>query len=616
MNPVPGATENPRWRELVLTDMLRQLRVEAEGRFTSASKEYDGSTAKLKEYGKLRARLKQKTSGTTENYLSAAKGFLTRSTSSVIGLLSRAGARDGSEGLERRLAGYKLFQDDMGRVEGALEYDEQELRFVLPDFEEFGGKRWPGPVSYRAALNHFVAVCVRVHSILPGLSFEDVAWHCARRVLCPVLAHNLKFLASHHPEVYRAFVHDDTLQLRQGREIKEEASGIPRASLYAYRKWARLFNIGTSFGTKVWSVDKAGELFMEVQSLLREHEADARSSRLWRELSMLASGDMAVDDMLVSWVVEEVGGASRDMASSPLIACARSRFGLLRYSFGMVREADLLRKDFNEAMVVVGSLTKKIKATRVGRVSDELSEAAFGWAYIISRYLLLGRDASDRLNSEDFIDRSQLAGLAFYDLLYSVYQVESADVRARSATAFQGLLALRYLLGFMSNPRFARPFAKLRSDPRDRRSAFSPDTIKGLLHEAGDPSPLPDSITCLVSARVSLHLAVSVADDAVARRKHLEDALDHYAASLSAVSSGVGVGAMDGEVIAWALPEMYHAVEMAKLVFPLHLDALKDLQRTILLMGEVRFGVYFNPVEECKRIKEGLKNGVGVGGLR
>jgi hypothetical protein len=137
-----------------------------------------------------------------------------------------------------------------------------------------------------------------------------------------------------------------------------------------------------------------------------------------------------------------------------------------------------------------------------------------------------------------------------------------------------------------------------------------------LLHEAGDPSPLPDSITCLVSARVSLHLAVSFGDDVVARRKHLEDALDHYAASLSAVSSGVGVGAMDGEVIAWALPEMYHAVEMAKLVFPLHLDALKDLQRTILLMGEVRFGVYFNPVEECKRIKEGLKNGVGVGGLR
>lgn len=331
---------------------------------------------------------------------------------------------------------------------------------------------------------------------------------------------------------------------------------------------------------------------------------------------MLASGDMAVDDMLVSWVVEEVGGASRDMASSPLIACARSRFGLLRYSFGMVREADLLRKDFNEAMVVVGSLTKKIKATRVGRVSDELSEAAFGWAYIISRYLLLGRDASDRLNSEDFVDQSPVAGLAFYDLLYSVYQVESADVRARSATAFQGLLALRYLLGFMSNPRFARPFAKLRSDPRDRRSAFSADTIKGLLHEAGDPSPLPDSITSLVSARVSLHLAVSVGDDAVARRKHLEDALDHYAASLSAVSSGFGVGAMDGEVIAWALPEMYHAVDMAKQVFPSHLDALKDLERTILLMGEVRFGVYFNPVEECKRIKEGLKNGVGVGGLR
>ena len=118
MNTDPVATGNPRWRELVLTDMLRQLRVEAEGRFTSASKEYDGSTAKLKEYGKLRARLKQKTSGTTENYLSAAKGFLTRSTSSVIGLLSRAGGRDGSEGLERRLAGYKLFQDDMGRVEG------------------------------------------------------------------------------------------------------------------------------------------------------------------------------------------------------------------------------------------------------------------------------------------------------------------------------------------------------------------------------------------------------------------------------------------------------------------------------------------------------------------
>lgn len=73
---------------------------------------------------------------------------------------------------------------------------------------------------------------------------------------------------------------------------------------------------------------------------------------------------------------------------------------------------------------------------------------------------------------------------------------------------------------------------------------------------------------------------------------------------------------MDGEVIAWALPEMYHAVEMAKSIFASRSDALKDLQRTILLMGEVRFGVYFSPVEESKRIEEGLKNGVGLGGRR
>jgi len=595
--PLTSPAYDKRWECFLVSSLMQSFRDEAEANFQNDVEDYKGAKLALKRAVELRKSLVSKKPSSEKSTLASANSFIREAAgelgSFLAGLHLIGRFRDGTT-LSKEA---KAVLQRNGRVESAMRYSEGRLRLVLPDLVGLDEHRWPGHVSYRAGLNHFVAVCLRVHSILPDVPFNVITKAAARRILVPALAHNLKFFAKQHPEVYRYFVYEDDLCLRRGKPLKREeiAASVPGESKYVARKWTRLFNSCIALG-KGWGEGFLGELYVGLQTLLRDYEADPRSSQLWRDLSILAAGDMAVDEMLVSWVIEDVGGDPKSQASGPIINCARSRFGLLRYAYLMTKEAEEFRKDFDTGKQAADNLLELMKKTDEGTLSKEQVNQVFGWAYLLSRNNLIGRKSSEDSLSHRNLD---LAGHLLFDLLN--------ELRFKAASDTHRALALRYLIGFMTNPRFIKPWVKISADPRSRASAYSSGTVEELITDATKDKLIPQSIVLLAKARVALHHAYLHRKDSGRHAQELQSALDHYATILKVLDAPPSAGIMDGEVIAWALPEMYYSIEALKLHDPESEEDWRSVQNSLQVLGEMQYGVFFSAKEELERVEKGLQ---------
>lgn len=604
--PSTPSAYDPRWKEFRLTELLKGLHDYAEKTYPGDEVEYAGYKPAKDRAILLRKSLSTSKPESLEASASSSNTFLKDVTGNLgeflSGLKLIGRFRDGSE-VTRKM---KSVLGRNKRVEGALKAWEAGFRLLLPDLVGMDEKRWPGHVSYRAALSHYVAVCMRAHSILPDVSFDAITLAAARRILVPALAHNFKFFAKDHPELYQLFVHGEEDE-PQGKKKdpppslfmfkQDDAARLPGPSRPAFRKWLRLFEACRHFGAK-WGDEKLDELSIEFQELLRDYERDPRNSRLWRDLSILAAGDMAVDEILVSWVIKDVGGDATSISSSPLVNCARSRFGLLRYAYMMVKESAMFQQDFEQGLSVAGRLLVEISESKDGTLAGELIDKAFGWAYLLSRYNLLGRKARSGEVSMDDRDR---AGLILYELLNALrFKAKSEEHRT---------LALRYLIGYMTNPRFIKPYAKIRLNPKNRKSSFTSDTADGLITDAGKLPMMPKTIVQMAKARLALHYACF---DKPKSAMHLQSCLEHYADIIKAMDSAASGGLMDGEVIAWAFPEMHYAIDKLALHDKESAADWEEVKESLQVLCETQFGVFFNSKEEGERIRDGLEATVGL----
>jgi hypothetical protein len=598
--PNPRKSDNNKWDRILLSELLDGLRQKADEPKVEDEVEYAGNKKAFEKARKQRASLMK-----LHDSVTSAAGSFIKGAASRIRALIAGGSLISSGGRAVKTPGVKRFLSQAGRVEGSLIRGEEQLRLLLPDPLSSDERRWPGPISYRSALNHFVAVCIRVHSIAPEAKFEEVMFHVAKRVLIPAAAHNMKFSAKEYPSVYRAFIHDDAISLRIGAKLTNNdktnaIEDLPGKERYFYRKWARLFNVMAD-SANFMSPERKGELFRFFQTLLRDYEAEPRTSQLWQDLSIIASGDMAVDEIVVSQVLDDVGMGNRDLRSSPLINCARARFGLLRYAYDMQHEAAEFKVRFSYAEGEIESVMMQIvKMPNGERLSDELVKKIFGWAYILSRYLLLGRQV-DGANANRVAESHQDAARMLCELMDAVIR---KDAKENSA---ERLLALRYMIGFLTNPRFRKSFDKIRS--KIRPGVYCSDAVEEYIRlaEKEEPNGMPKSIVSMARARVVLHLAIAKELDKPGRSRDLQSALGHYAQILELLASPRDVGVMDGEVIAWVLPEIYYAVGKLSKSSPGDEGHWESVQKAILVLGEVQYGVYYNPQEELKRIEEGIQ---------
>jgi len=490
---------------------------------------------------------------------------------------------------------------DASQVALAIKNEEELLKLVAPDFSVNPSGRWPGPVGYRSALNHLIAVSIRVHSMYPETKFDVILRASARRILVPALAHNLTFLRRSSPKAF-------TFLLKSGEGIDLPCQGKPIAKPIAGKgldedtpvaeAWIRLLNAALHFARQ--SVVDAHDLFAEVKRLTLEHEINPTGSALWNELSLIASGDLSIDELLVSRVTTDLQDKLGAAPPRPIVFCARARFGLLRYSYAMTDEREQVAKQPVQALKTAKEFLDGILAQSAKKkpLPDEACIRAFGWAYLWSRHLLLGRADDKRMETPEFKATQDKAGELLENLLYQVYHhAEKAEYRQ---------LALRYVAGFLTNPRFVRPKALRAGDHQKAK-----DYVR-LMDEAA----LPGGLVSMMEARLALHAAFACRGQPTFA-KTLHAALSTYAETLKSISATEhSDNMMDGEVAAWAIPEMRYAVELLKLTIvdkgndrKSKVSELERIQKALDMVGEMQFGVYFNQEEEAGRLEKGLKLG-------
>ena len=156
---------DPLWREMSLPHYLKELRIHMQEAWQS-----DLTTLKadIIKYEAARKALEKKGAGAN---VSDAKKFLRDSVGIIIRRLKGEVSAD-----EASVLG------DASQVALAIKNEEELLKLVAPDFSVNPSGRWPGPVGYRSALNHLIAVSIRVHSMYLETKFDVILRASARRI--------------------------------------------------------------------------------------------------------------------------------------------------------------------------------------------------------------------------------------------------------------------------------------------------------------------------------------------------------------------------------------------------------------------------------------------------
>ena len=521
---------------------------------------------------------------------SDAKKFLRDSVGVIVRLLRREKVGDEAEIL-----------GDASQVALAIRNEEELLPLLAPDLSPNASGRWPGPVGYRSALNHLIAVSIRVHSMYPDTEFAVILRAATRRIIVPAFAHNLTFLRRSAPEAFKYLLKSDNGidRLCGGREIVPPPGGIkPEEEVAVVETWIRLLNAALHFARQSFS--DYPELFTEIKRLALEHEINPMGSVLWNELSLIASGDLSIDELLVSRVTTDLEDKLGAAPPRPIVFCARARFGLLRYSYAMAEERERVAKEPGKALADAQAFFAAVMAetSKEHELNDDQCKLAFGWAYLWSRYLLLGRADDKKVESPDFKAMQDNVGNLLENLLYQVYQhAEKPEYKQ---------LALRYVAGFLTNPRFVRPFALRANNHAKAKNYIS------LMSEAD----IPQGLISMMTARLQLHEAYALRGKPEFT-KALQTALATYADTLRAISAAERAdNMMDGEVAAWSIPEMRYAVELQKQTVTekgndkkSFVSKLERIQKALDMIGEMQFGIYYNQEEETGRLEKGLNLG-------
>ena len=576
------------WQALVLSDILLGLH-----RYVERQSGIQLSAQQKAELDRFRG----SKNGPFSTTLSQAKQFMVDSGENLIGLMMVKGGAV-PHGLKQR----RLLKNAV-RVEKAIVGEEYALGFFLPDFSDEGVKRWPGPVGYRVALNHLIAVSIRVHSIFPSVEFKAVIGVVGRAVVVPILAHNLTFVARARAHVFGRLLRALD-ELANGREPESHGDlGEDESDLYS--KWVRLLDCVKHFAP---SAKESKETFREVLDLVSEHGDNPSSSRLWAGLSIFASGDLAIDELLVAKVIKENESLFSSTENRPLVNCARSRFGLLRYSYAMEEQKRQLDGNPASAVESVRRIAQEIAdMSRPGYLDEERAREAFGWAYLLSRKILLGR----KQESEAVIKQRHALSKVLDELLRVIASDKVRKSDNETARVY-GVLALRYRAGFRSNPRFIA----------DTNASEIAEYIESMSKELKSEAAIPSGIVYMVKARNALHQAFikREAGDSGRANVELDHAIAHYGMTLDSVI-GHGYkfdqerevtknmpGVMDGEVAAWCIPEMVMALRMKREMTTdrAEKESLRRLSTALAVVGEAKYGIYFNEQEESDRIQRGL----------
>lgn len=467
----------------------------------------------------------------------------------------------------------------------------EQLRKLLPQAEDGAQMSWPPPVPAHLAINSFVSLALRIHTERPHIPADKVMLEAARTTILPVIAH---WICISGPS-----------GMPNQRAIRALDEAFAKESLMRPARvedpWARVATVMARAAKSTFG-DDADALLKEVHLLIAEHRQNPHGGRLWQQMGKL-NGTPPGSNLLTLFEcirhLEHTEPPSGDQGrGASTLYCSRLRYEAVRLGH--------YDEDFKR--IAAGEI-KEIERTLLELDKLE-ARTKLGMAFILSRLALISPGGETQAESER---KLQLAELTI-KLLRHV-----ADGKGHSPKIKE--VADRYLLGFMTNPRFAKPF----NDTTELVDRLEKYKDRHQTH--------PDSIPALLANVFEARLLWARALGGEQLDENGAQIIGLYARAceklLVSIEEGARDVAFDSEAPVWILPEMSALVWMGdehldrpaiirRLKQPGHSAGQADTAEMrkrfanassiLARIAETEFGIYYHQVYERARILEGMIN--------
>lgn len=467
----------------------------------------------------------------------------------------------------------------------------EQLRKLLPQAEDGAQMSWPPPVPAHLTINSFVSLALRIHTERPHIPAEKVMLEAARTTILPVLAHWICISGpSGMPNQSAIQALDEAFSKNSlVRQVRVEDP------------WIRLATVMARAAKSTFR-DDADTLLKEVHLLIAEHRQNPHGGRLWQQMGKL-NGTPPGSNLLTLFecirhlehTEPQIGDQARGAST---LYCSRLRYEAVRLGH--------YDEDFKR---IAAGEVKEIERTMPDLDKLE-ARTKLGMAFILSRLALISPGGENEAASER---KLQLADLTIR-LLRNVADGKGHNPKIKE-------VADRYLLGFMTNPRFAKPF----NDTTELADRLEKYRSRHMTHSDSIPSLLANVFEArLLWARA---LGGENLDDNGAQIIGLyARACEKLLVSIEESRQDV---AFDSEAPVWILPEMSALVWIGneyldrpaivrRLQKPGHGAAQDDATELrkrfsnassiLARIAETEFGIYYHQVYERTRILEGMIN--------
>lgn len=467
----------------------------------------------------------------------------------------------------------------------------EQLGKLLPLAEDGAQMSWPPPVPAHLAINSFVSLALRIHTERPHIPADKVMLEAARTTILPVVAHWICISGPSGMPNQRA------IRALDEAFAKESFTQPVRVE----DPWARVATVMARAAKSTFG-DDADTLLKEVHLLIAEHRQNPHGGRLWQQMGKL-NGTPPGSNLLTLFEcirhLEHTEPPSGDQGKgASTLYCSRLRYEAVRlghYDEDFKRIAAGEIKEIERTMLELDKLEARTK---------------LGMAFILSRLALISPGGENQAESER---KLQLAELTI-KLLRNV-----ADGKGHSPKIKE--VADRYLLGFMTNPRFAKPF----NDTTELADRLEKYKERHQTHA--------DSIPALLANVFEARLLWARALGGEQLDENGAQIIGLYARAcerlLVSIEAGARDVAFDSEAPVWILPEMSALVWMGdehqdrptiirRLKQPGYSTGQADTTEMrkrfanassiLARIAETEFGIYYHQVYERTRILEGMIN--------
>ena len=461
------------------------------------------------------------------------------------------------------------------------------LEKILPKAEDSIKMSWPPPAPAHLTINSFVALSLRIHTEYPTLKPKTVILESTRRTIIPVLAHWICISgeSSSINELALSFFKSEC----SSDKSDDEHLNIKKLNTDQLA-WQRVSKVLVKYSLECLGKDETQDLLSEMLNLINDYRMNPHGGQLWMQLGKLNGTPPGVNQMVIFECLKKIqvsDEVSSALQNKSTFYCSRTRHSALRLGYYDEEFKNRANKNISD---VAADLDKQML-----KLTDEDKLAR---AFILSRIALVNHDNSD--NSEAELEKKKLAAELVKKILQSILSNKNGDKNVH-------LIAHRYLLGFLTNPRFT----KITTDTVKLEESLS--EFRKNAKDKGDKVSL--LLSDIFEARINWARALS------GEKINCEDIVLKYAKACNKILSAGDhdEAQFDSEAPMWIIPELSVILYFGENFCnrPLLKDYLNDdesgiskenINASVILnrIAETQFGIYYHHSVERNRIINGL----------